>query len=82
MPVVSNIMQIAPTTVGTFLARGNVFRTALSMMSQLQGRVNSLLRQTVLASSSKMGQDVTHQAQGKLETFWRLGYPKRPPFSY
>jgi hypothetical protein len=29
-----------------------------------------------------MGQDVTHQAQGKLETFWRLGYPKRPPFSY
>jgi hypothetical protein len=32
------MMQIAPT-VGTFLVRGNVFRTAFSMMSRLQGQV-------------------------------------------
>jgi hypothetical protein len=37
-------------TVGTFLARGNVFRTAFSMTSRLQGLVNSQLIQTVFTS--------------------------------
>jgi hypothetical protein len=57
---IASHMRIAPA-VETFLVGGNVFRTAFSMTSRLQGRVNSPLRETVLvpriqkALSSNLG---------------------------
>jgi hypothetical protein len=55
-PIALNIMHPGQT-VGTFLVSGHVFHTALSIMLQLQGSVNSPLRQKLLYSSPHTSED-------------------------